>query len=248
VIIIKSKDELALMRQAGRIVAVVIEAMVEQVKPGMTTAELDALAYQTITKMDAKPSFLGYRGFPASVCISVNEEVVHGIPGKRRLKEGDIVGIDLGAIYKGYQGDAAVTVPVGRISPQAERLLEVARGALDAAIAAARRGRRVGDISWAIQNHAESRGFSVVRQYVGHGIGRAMHEDPQVPNFGQPGRGDRLKPGMTLALEPMVNIGNWSTEVLDDGWTVVTGDGSLSAHFEHTIAITDGEAEILTRL
>jgi methionyl aminopeptidase len=182
------------------------------------------------------------------VCISVNEEVVHGIPGKRRLKEGDIVGIDLGAIYKGYQGDAAVTVPVGRISPQAERLLEVARGALDAAIAAARRGRRVGDISWAIQNHAESRGFSVVRQYVGHGIGRAMHEDPQVPNFGQPGRGDRLKPGMTLALEPMVNIGNWSTEVLDDGWTVVTGDGSLSAHFEHTIAITDGEAEILTRL
>ena len=247
-VIRKSDRELALMRAAGRIVAITLAHLEERIKPGITTAEMDALAYEIVTKHGATPSFLGYRGFPASLCISINEELVHGLPGPRLLEEGDIVSMDFGAIYQGYHGDAAVTVAVGKISQETQRLVETTRGALEAAIAQARKGHYLGDISWAIQSYAESRGFSVVRQYVGHGIGRDMHEDPQIPNYGQPGRGILLKPGMTFALEPMVNIGSYLTRVLDDNWTVVTEDGELSAHFEHTIAITSGEPEILTRL
>ncbi len=247
-VIRKSNRELALMREAGRIVAITLAHLEERIKPGITTAELDALAHQMAAKHGATPSFLGYRGFPASLCISINEELVHGLPGPRVLEEGDIVSMDFGAIHKGYHGDAAVTVGVGKISAIAEELIETTQGALQAGVAQAIKGHYLGDISWAIQSYAESRGFSVVQQYVGHGIGRDMHEDPQIPNYGQPGRGVLLKPGMTFALEPMLNTGTYLTRVLDDNWTVVTEDGELSAHFEHTIAITDGEAEILTRL
>lgn len=247
-VIRKSARELALMREAGKIVALTQARLEEITKPGVTTAELDALAYETVTKLRATPSFLGYRGFPASLCVSINEELVHGIPGRRVLEEGDIVSMDFGAICQGYHGDAAITVGVGKISKRAQELIDTTRGALEASIAQARKGRHLGDISWAIQSYAESRGFSVVRQYVGHGIGRDMHEDPQIPNHGQPGRGILLKPGMTFALEPMVNVGTYQTRVRDDNWTVVTEDDELSAHFEHTIAVTDGEPEILTRL
>lgn len=243
----KSNRELALMREAGRIVAVTHASLEAKVKPGVTTGELDALAYEVVTKNGAEPSFLGYRGFPASLCVSINEEVVHGIPGPRILEEGDIVSLDFGAIYKGYHGDAAITVGVGKIDKAAEELVETTRGALEAAIAQCRPGNHLGDVSWAIQDYAESRGYSVVRQYVGHGIGRSMHEDPQIPNYGSPGRGLLLKSGMTFALEPMVNRGTYLTDVLDDNWTVVTDDRELSAHFEHTVAITEDGPEILTR-
>jgi len=237
------------MRQAGRIVAGVLAALQQRIKPGINTTELDELAYQIITKHKATPSFKGYRGFPASLCVSINEEVVHGIPNKKRyLEEGDIVSFDVGAIYQGYQGDAAVTVGVGEIAEAAKELLAVTAGTLAAGIAQSRAGNHTGDISWAIQDYAESRGYSVVREYTGHGIGLQMHEDPQIPNYGQPERGFLLKPGMTFALEPMVNEGDWRTRVLADNWTVVTKDGKLSAHFEHTIAVTEGEPEILTRL
>lgn len=236
------------MRQAGRIVAEVLQALAREVRPGITTAKLDKVAEREIRKRGATPSFKGYRGYPASLCASVNHEVVHGIPGGRALQEGDIISLDVGAIYQGYHGDAARTVAVGAISPQAQELVLVTRQALEAGIRAARAGAHQGDVSGAIQRWVESRGFAVVREYVGHGIGREMHEDPQVPNFGEPGQGLILKKGMTLALEPMVNVGDWRTKVLDNHWTVVTADGSLSAHFEDTIAITDGEAEILTRL
>ncbi len=237
------------MRQAGRIVAEVLAALQQRIRPGVNTAELDELVYQIITKCKAFPSFKGYRGFPASLCVSINEEVVHGLPNKKRyLKEGDIVSFDVGAIYQGYQGDAAVTVGVGEIAEAAKELLAVTAGTLAAGIAQSRAGNHTGDISWAIQDYAESRGYSVVREYTGHGIGLQMHEDPQIPNYGQPERGFLLKPGMTFALEPMVNEGDWRTRVLADNWTVVTKDGKLSAHFEHTIAVTEGEPEILTRL
>jgi methionyl aminopeptidase len=247
-VIRKSNRELALMREAGRIVALTHAVLRENVRPGVTTAKLDELAYETVTKHGAKPSFLGYRGFPASLCVSINEEVVHGIPGPRVLEEGDIVSLDFGSIYRGFQGDAAITVGVGKIDQGAQELIEVTRGALEAAIAQCKRGNYLGDISWSIQDYAESRGFSVVRQYVGHGIGRNMHEEPQIRNYGTPGRGLLLKPGMTLALEPMVNVGTYLTRVLDNHWTVVTDDGQLSAHFEHTVAITEGEPEVLTQL
>ena len=247
-IVLKSSWELARMREAGRIAAQALAHLVERIKPGMATRELDLLTEAFINRRGGVPSFKGYRGFPASLCISLNEEVVHGIPGPRILKQGDIVSLDIGVIYKGYQGDAALTVGVGEISDEAKDLIATARGALLAAIAQARDGLPVGDISWAIQQYAESRGYSVVREYTGHGIGRQMHEDPQVPNFGQPGRGPALKPGMTLALEPMVNVGGYLTRVRDDSWTVVTDDGKPSAHFEHTIAIREGEPEILTAL
>jgi len=246
-VVLKSSWELARMRQAGRVVAKVLSALKESARPGVTTAELDSLAYRIITKEKAVPSFKGYRGYPASICTSLNEEIVHGIPSSRRLQEGDIVGLDVGAIYKGYHGDAAITVGIGNISQQARHLIEAAAGALEAGIAQARPGNRIGDISYAIQQHAESRGYSVVREYMGHGIGREMHEPLQIPNFGTPGYGIVLKPGMTFALEPMLNIGTWRTKVLADQWTVVTEDGKLSAHFEHTIAVTEGEPEILTR-
>jgi len=255
-IVLKSAVEINKMRRAGRIVAEVLERMREWVAPGVTTAELDELAEAVIRKHNAIPSFKGYPGhpsriahpFPASICASVNEELVHGIPGPRVLQEGDIISIDVGAILDGYHGDAAITLPVGRISPEAQRLLEVTEGALYAGIAAARVGNRFGDISAAIQSYVESRGYNVAREYTGHGIGRKMHEDPQVPNFGKPGRGARLRRGMTIALEPMVLAGDSCVRVLQDHWTVVSCDGKLTAHFEHTIAITDGEAEILTRL
>jgi len=247
-IVLKSSWELARMREAGRIVAQALAYLVERIRPGMATGELDLLAEVFIDRKGGVPSFKGYRGFPGSLCVSVNEEVVHGIPGPRILKEGDIVSLDIGVIHKGYQGDAALTVGLGEISDEAQDLITTARGALLAGIAQGRDGLHIGDISWAIQQYAESRGYSVVREYTGHGIGRKMHEDPQVPNFGQPGRGPALKAGMTLALEPMVNVGGYLTRVRDDNWTVVTDDGKLSAHFEHTIAIREGEPEILTAL
>ena len=236
------------MRQAGRIVARVLEVLKAQVKPGMKTEELDNIAARELEKLGARPSFKGYHGFPANLCVSVNDEIVHGIPGDRVLNEGDIVSMDFGAIYNGFQGDAAITVGVGSVSPEARLLMETTEGALQAGIAAGGTGMRLGDISAAIQQYAESRGYSVVREYTGHGIGREMHEEPQVHNFGEPGQGPMLKKGMTLAIEPMVNIGNWRTSIGDNRWTVLTQDGSLSAHFEHTIAITDNEPEILTKL
>ncbi len=245
-IIIKSDREIAVMRQAGRIVATILGILSKQVRPGMKTRELDIIASRESARLGAKPSFKGYRGFPANLCVSVNDEIVHGIPGKRVLNEGDIVSLDFGVIFDGFQGDAAVTVAVGEISPQARQLLEATQAALNAGIAAAYPGARLGDISAAIQNYAESKGYSVVREYTGHGIGREMHEEPQIPNFGQPGTGPVLKKGMTLALEPMVNIGDWRTRLGSDHWVVFTADGSLSAHFEHTIAITEAEPEVLT--
>jgi len=236
------------MRQAGKIVATILQILTRQVRPGMKTKELDDIVDRELKNLGAKPSFKGYRGFPANLCVSVNDEVVHGIPGERILNEGDIISLDVGAIYTGFQADAAMTIGVGEISLEAKRLLKATEGTLKAGIAATRAGARLGDISAAIQHYAESRGFSVVREYTGHGIGRDMHEEPLIPNFGTPGTGPVLKKGMTFALEPMVNIGDWRTRLGDDGWTVLTADGSLSAHFEHTIAITDGEAEVLTSL
>ena len=247
-IIIKSAAELALMRQAGRIVAAVLQTLARGIKPGLRTKELDSLTVHELARLGASSSFLGYRGFPANLCVSVNDEIVHGIPGERLVRQGDIVSLDFGAIFQGFQADAAMTVPVGKVSPEAQELLEVTRGALLVGIRAARSGNRIGDISAAIQDYAESRGFSVVREYSGHGIGRDLHEEPQVANFGVAGHGLLLRPGMTLAIEPMVNIGGWQTRVAANHWTVLTADGSLSAHFEHTIAITDGEAEVLTEV
>ena len=245
-IIIKSDEEIAAMRQAGKITAMVLEMLKSQVRSGMKTKELDVIAARELEKLGAKPSFKGYQGFPANLCVSVNDEIVHGIPGERILAEGNIVSLDIGAIFMGFHGDAAVTIAVSETSPQAKQLIEVTEGALKAGIAAAHPGARLGDISVAIQHYAESRGYSVVREYTGHGIGREMHEEPQIPNFGLAGTGPVLQKGMTLALEPMVNAGDWRTRVGDDSWTVLTADGSLSAHFEHTIAITDGEPEVLT--
>jgi methionyl aminopeptidase len=247
-IVLKSDRELALMREAGRIVAEVHARLREIIQPGVTTAELNALAEDIIIgRHGAIPSFKGYRGFPASVCTSINEQVVHGIPGPRILLDGDIVSVDVGVIHKGYQGDAAFTVPVGYVSAEAAQLMDVTRGSLMAGIEACRPGQRLGDVSSAIQRYAEARGYSVVREYTGHGIGQQMHEDPQIPNFGSPGRGPKLRRGMTLALEPMINVGGWKTRVLNDHWTVVTADGTLSAHYEHTVAVTKDGPEILTR-
>ncbi len=246
-VIIKTKEEIAAMSKAGKIVAEILQILCEKLRPGMETGELDRIAERELEKRGARSSFKGYHGFPASLCVSVNDEIVHGIPGKRVLREGDLVSLDFGAICDGFQGDAAVTAGIGKLSPAAQALLETTSEALTAGINAARRGSRLGAISAAIQQHAETRGYSVVREYTGHGIGREMHEDPQIPNFGTPDSGPVLKTGMTLALEPMVNIGDWRTRVGEDRWTVYTADGSLSAHFEHTIAITDNEAEVLTR-
>ena len=246
-IIIKSAEEIAIMRQAGKIVATILEIMSRQVKAGMRTKELDNIAARELKGLGAKSSFKGYRGFPANLCVSVNDEIVHGIPGKRILRDGDIVSLDFGAIFMGFQADAALTVGVGRINSQGKQLIETAESALEAGISTASPGARLGDISAAIQNYVESKGYYVVREYTGHGIGREMHEEPQIPNFGQPGTGPVLKEGMTLALEPMVNAEDWHTRLGDDHWTVLTADGSLSAHFEHTIAITDSKQEVLTR-
>jgi methionyl aminopeptidase len=245
-IIIKSDREIAAMREAGRAVAVVLRILAGELKAGMKTRELDSIAGRELERLGAKPSFKGYRGFPANLCVSVNDEIVHGIPGERVLAEGDIVSLDLGAIVDGFQGDAALTVGIGEISREAKRLIETTRAALQAGVDMAYAGARLGDISAAIQQYAESRGYGVIREYTGHGIGREMHEEPQIPNFGQPGTGPLLRRGMTLALEPMVSIGDWRTRLNGNNWTVLTADGSLAAHFEDTVAVTDKGAEILT--
>ncbi len=245
-IIIKSEEEIAIMREAGCIVAEVLEILSEEVRPGLSTKRLDTIVQDEFQRRNVIPTFLGYLGYPARVCVSVNDEVVHGIPGDRVLEQGDIVSIDLGATHRGFVADSAVTVGVGRIGPEYQRLLDVTYRSLWEGIRAARAGARLGAVSHAIQSYAEPRGFSVVREYVGHGVGRTMHEEPQVPNFGPPDRGPVLRKGMTLALEPMVNLGGWRTKRLDDEWTVSTQDGSPSAHFEHTITITDGDPEVLT--
>lgn len=252
-IVLKAPDEIEIMRAASRIVAEVLAELKAAVRPGVTTEELDAIAEDLTRRKGAVPAFKGYevagRVFPASLCVSINDEVVHGIPsGLRILREGDIVGLDFGVKYRGFYGDAAVTVPVGTVSPQAEELMRTTREALEAGIEAARPGRRIGDVSAAIQAHAESRHFAIVRDFVGHGIGRRLHEDPQVPNFGQADRGIRLREGMVLAIEPMLNAGGPGVAVKDDGWTAVTSDGSLSAHFEHSVAIVEGGPVVLSVL
>jgi len=247
-ITIKSERELVLMRYAGRVVAEVLQELKKAIRPGITTLELDRIAERYIKKANCQPAFKGYHGFPASICASINEEVVHGIPSLRRLQEGDIVSIDVGAVYQGYFGDAAATFPVGDVGEEALRLMGVAEQSLSWGIAQAVEGKHLTDISHAVQKYVEENGFSVVRNYVGHGIGNQMHEEPQVPNFGKPGRGPRLQVGMTLAIEPMVNAGTWHVETLQDNWTVVTLDRKCSAHFEHTVAVGKEKAEILTAL
>jgi methionyl aminopeptidase len=247
-VIIKSPREIEQLKRSNAMVAEVFEKLRGMIVPGITTRELDQVAEEFILLKGARPAFKGYRGFPATLCISINDEVVHGIPGQRRLKEGDIVSLDVGVNYIGYFGDAAITLPVGEVDPEAKRLLEVTKKALYIGIEKAKAGNRLFDISYAIQNWVESHGFSVVRDFVGHGIGRELHEEPQIPNFGTPHQGPRLEKGMVFALEPMVNEGTHEVRVLSDGWTVVTADGKRSAHFEHTIAITDDGAEILSVL
>lgn len=247
-ITIKSARELALMRYAGRVVAEVLQELKKAVRPGITTSELDRIAERYIKKANCQPAFKGYHGFPASICASVNEEVVHGIPSLRRLQDGDIISIDVGVVYQGYYGDAAVTFPVGDVTAEARRLLNVTEESLQWGIAQAVAGNHLTDISHAVQEYVEGNGFSVVRNYVGHGIGSQMHEEPQVPNFGKPGHGPRLQVGMALAIEPMVNTGTWHVETLQDNWTVVTLDRKCSAHFEHTVVVGKEKAEILTAL
>jgi methionyl aminopeptidase len=247
VIVCRSAAELERMRAAGRLVGEVLTALTPRVAPGVTTAELDEIAEKMITDAGAIPAFKGYHGYPATICASINEEVIHGIPsGQRVLREGDVLSIDVGASLEGYFGDSAITLPVGQVSEEAARLLTVTEEALYKAIDVAKPGGRVSDIGHAVQKHVESYGFSVVREFVGHGIGQRMHEEPQVPNYGEAGRGPRLAEGMVLAIEPMVNAGKPAVKVLSDGWTAVTRDKSLSAHFEHTVAITASGAWILT--
>lgn len=246
-IIKKSREEIERMRTAGRVVVTTFDAVRQKIRPGVRTRELDAVVERVIRGAGCEPSFKGYRGFPASACISLNEQIVHGIPGSRKLHEGDLVKIDVGAIYEGYHADSAWTFYVGDEPPmEVAKLMQATEESLWAGISQAKAGNRIGDISHAVQQVAEGAGFSVVREYVGHGVGRELHEDLQVPNYGPPGRGPRLEEGMTLALEPMVNAGDWRTAVLDDDWTVVTADRSLSAHYEHTIVITDGDPDVLT--
>jgi methionyl aminopeptidase len=235
------------MREAGVILRATLEQLEDALRPGITTAELDRIAEEAIVAADAVPSFKGYRGFPASICTSPNDVIVHGIPGSHVLDEGDIISIDVGVLYKGFHADSAWTFPVGSVDEDVSQLLKVTLESLEAAIAQCLPGRRIGDVGYAVEQVAEGAGFSVVREYVGHGVGRALHEEPQVPNYGPPGRREMLSPGMTIAIEPMVNAGGPETRVLDDGWAVVTADGSLSAHFEHTVAVTEDGHEVLTR-
>jgi len=249
VILLKSGRELERMRAAGRILAEVKDRLTDLVGPGISTREIDADVEAFILSRKARSAFKGYRGFPATVCTSINDEVVHGIPSpKRKLREGDIIGLDLGCIVDGYYADCAITLAVGPVPPRVQELLDVTRESLDKAIVQCRAGNRLGDISHAVQSHCESHGFAVVRAFVGHGIGKQLHEEPQVPNFGEPARGPVLKPGMVLAVEPMVTMGSWEVRVLEDRWTAVTADGSLAAHFEDTIAITDNGPDVLTRV
>ncbi len=248
-IVLKTSRELELMRVACRISAEALQVAGEAVKPGISTWEIDKIAYDYIKKQGAEPNFLNLYGFPATACISINDEVIHGIPSKKRiLKEGDIVSIDLGAKYNGYNGDNAATFAVGQISPEAQRLCDTTKESLYKGIEAAVPGGRIGDIGSAVQEYCESRGYGVVREYTGHGVGTSLHEDPEVPNFGTAGRGIRLLPGMTIAIEPMINEGTYRINQMSDGWTIKTADGKLSAHFEHTIAITDNGPVILTRV
>jgi methionyl aminopeptidase len=247
-IALKSPAEIAAMRRACQVAARALKAVVDGVVPGVTTRELDRIAEDQIRALGAVPSFLGYRGYPASLCASVDDEVVHGIPGRRRLREGEIVSLDLGAIVDGFHGDNAVTVPVGEVSEIVARLLRVGAEALEAGIQAVRPGAKLGDVGAAIQRHVERYGFSVVREYAGHGVGRSLHEEPPIPNFGRPGTGILLQPGMTLAIEPMVNVGTHEVVTDPDGWTVRTKDGKPSVHFEHTVAVTEHGVEVLTRL
>ncbi len=245
-IVLRSRDEIAIMRAGGRIVADVLQKLVNRLRPGLVEKELDELVRKEFKRHKVIPAFLGYHGYPATVCVSINDEIVHGIPDEREIKDGDIVSMDLGCIYKGFVADAAVTAGVGAVSPEAQRLIDVTRQALERGIGAARAESRLGEIGAAIQGYVEGEGFSVVREYVGHGVGRQMHEDPQVPNYGSADSGPMLREGIVIAIEPMVNVGDWRTKRDSDNWTVRTLDGSLSAHFEHTIAVRDGEAEVLT--
>jgi len=247
-VVCRTKEEIEKIRRAGRIVAEVLRDLRQMAQPGVTTRELDRYAEAKIRARGGIPTFKGYRGFPASICTSINEEVVHGIPSDRKLQAGDIVGIDCGVTLDGYVADAAITVPVGEVSEELQRLIRVTEEALYRAIAQARVGNRLYDISYAVQSYAEAHGYSVVRDFCGHGVGRQMHEDPQVPNFGTPGRGLRLRPGLVLAIEPMLNMGTYEVEIAEDGWTVRTVDRKPSAHFEHTIAITERGPIILTTL
>ena len=234
------------MRKAGRVTARVLDILKTSIKAGMKTSDLNEIAERELRALGGKASFKGYRGYPASLCVSINDEIVHGIPGKRIIKDGDIVSLDFGAVVDGFQGDSAITVMVGEVGLLAKGLVNATQESLNAGIAAVRAGARLGDVSSAIQRYAEARGFTVVREYTGHGIGREMHEDPLVPNFGEPGTGPELKKGMTLAIEPMLTTGGWRTKVGRDNWLVSTADGSLAAHFEHTVAVTENRAEILT--
>ncbi len=245
-IIIHSEEELNSIRVSCRILSEVLAELVKFISPGISTIELDTEAEKMIRERGGEPAFKGYLGFPASLCASVNEEIVHGIPGPRVLEEGDIISLDIGVKHDGYFSDTAVTLGVGRISSGLQRLLRVTREALFEGIGKVREGNRLSDISHAVQSRAEKDGYSIVRDFVGHGIGSSLHEEPQIPNFGEPGRGPRLKPGMVLAIEPMVNVGTYNVRIKKDGWTAVTSDGQPSAHFEHTVAVTDGDPEILT--
>lgn len=245
-IIYKSEAEIEMMRQSSQIVARILSELKEMIRPGLETRELDSYAETRARQLGAVPAFKGYRGYPASLCVSVNEEIVHGIPSGRRLQEGDIVSLDFGVIYQGFYGDAALTVPVGQVSELARKLIEVAEKAFYRGLEELKIGNRLSDVSAAIQQEVEGAGFSVIRAFVGHGIGRSLHEEPQLPNFGLPGHGPRLKKGLTLAIEPMIAAGHWEVEVLNDGWTAVTRDRSLSAHYEHTVALTDRGVEILS--
>lgn len=246
-IICKSPAEIEKLRRSGRVVREVLEELRDRVKPGMTTLELEKYTEKRLAELKAKPAFKGYRGYPCCLCASVNEQIIHGIPSSRRLQEGDILGLDLGVIFDGYVGDSALTVPIGPIAEPVQKLLRVGVESLELAIAQARVGKRVGDISAAIQTHAEGNGCSVVREFVGHGIGKDLHEEPQIPNFGTPGRGAALKEGMVLAIETMINSGGPEVRVLDDHWTAVTADGGFSAHFEHMVAVTRNGPDVLTR-
>ncbi len=246
---LKSRDEVRIMRSAGRVVAEILARMQEVAKAGMTTLDLDRLAEEWTRKAGCKPAFKGYQGFPGTLCVSVNEEVVHGIPSsKRKLENGDIVSVDFGVILDGYYSDSATTVAVGEVGEEKRRLMEATRESLLKGIEQAREGNRIGDIGFAVQTYCESRGYGVVRDFVGHGIGRNLHEAPQIPNYGKPGGGVRLRAGMVICIEPMINLGTWEVRKLDDGWTIVTADGKPSAHYEHCIAITDKGPEILTQL
>ncbi|PWB79661.1 MAG: type I methionyl aminopeptidase [Candidatus Methylomirabilota bacterium] len=246
--ILKAPWEIDLMRKSSRIVAETLDKLAELIAPGLTTIELDRFAESYILRRGGKPAFKGYRGYPYTLCVSVNEQVVHAFPSTRRLENGDIISLDLGVVVDGYYGDAAVTLPVGTVSEEARRLIAATQGALSKAISAVRPGNHLSDISHAVQSAIETQGFSVVRLFVGHGIGRSLHEEPQIPNFGPPTQGPVLKPGLVLAIEPMANAGGSDVMILDDHWTAVTCDRSLSAHFEHTVAVTDNGAQVLTRL